>query len=190
MRKFTLLFLITFISVISYGQYKPCRFTVSYYMGVTDYSFTNANDTQPENPESNPYTMSGVEISYNFAHKPIGRASAGNFDAGIGVYHFSDDAIMGAYGTKLTLGYKFSTAIDAKKNLGMYARGAGQMVYTENSNVLFVPKATIGVCYKGLQLGIYGEYQDATKNSISQDIAITNSNNAYTVGVEFRFNIK
>jgi hypothetical protein len=154
-------------------------------MGITDYSFTT-----PDNNETNPYTMSGIDVLYNFGHMPISRASAGNFEAGLGVYHFSDDIIMGKYGLKLNLGYNFSTAINAEKGFGAFARGTGQLVYTDNADFTFVPRATLGLCYKTLQFGFFGEYQNTAKENITEGNFVSKSSNAYTYGVEFRFNIR
>lgn len=183
---YIIVFLAFFTSQVK-AQNKPCRFTISYNMGFTDYTFVDENST-PDKKDTTPYTMSGIDILYNFGHSRISGYSVGNFDAGVGVYHFSDDAIMGSYGFKFNLGYKFSTALISSKGIGMFGRGAAQFVYTEKKEFKLVPRATLGVCYKGLQLGAFGEFQN-TSNSSFNDSGINNSSNAYTLGVEFRFNL-
>ncbi|MEN8139245.1 MAG: hypothetical protein ABFR62_12505 [Bacteroidota bacterium] len=189
MKKSVLILLVVFTSIATYGQFKPCRFTVGYYMGMTDYSISPPTSSESSFKSAPSYTMSGFEASYNFFHRAISEKSAGNFDAGIGIYHFSDNVIMGKYGLKFNVGYKFSTAINAEKGLGLFARGATQLVYTNNTDITLVPRTTLGLCYNSLQLGIFGEYQNTERKIISEDIS-AQASNAYTFGIEFRFNIK
>jgi len=106
MKKASLLIFAIFIGYSTYGQFEPCRLSVGYYIGLTDYNFTSPN--APTYADDTPYTMSGIDFTYNFDHHAYSRTSGGNFDAGLGVYQFYDDVIMGDYGIKLIAGYKYS----------------------------------------------------------------------------------
>jgi len=60
----------------------------------------------------------------------------------------------------------------------------------EDSNLQFVPRVSAGLNIRGLEVGVYGEYQKATKKTYNENLGWIYGNDAYKIGAGVSFSIR
>ncbi|MCK5825093.1 MAG: hypothetical protein KAG96_06775 [Ichthyobacteriaceae bacterium] len=167
---------------------KSCRFKISPYMAVSDYN-ENTSFLNSFSNERSPLTMSGIDVNYSFGFLPFSRVSGCNFEIGGGIYHFSEDMIMGSKGFKANLAYKYTRLLNGKTGLCGFLKGTGQLVYADASETIIVPRFSFGIKKGGLQLGIFGEYQSSDLQINTSEVDLVTTKTTSSAGVELTFGL-